>query len=190
MILKDPFNFLRTDSRKQLFWFFLGMSLIMTLLFRVTGAPLNTDAAPLGVVSFELAGSAPRAEAILTSWDAEAQKFAAFGLGLDFLYIAVYVLGIGLGCLLASGALLTRKWPLASYGIILAWGLVLAGLLDVIENVALLVILFGGAASPWPQIAAVCAGPKFLLVFLGLVFVFFGGVVSMVIPEDDEEQTG
>jgi hypothetical protein len=178
---KYPLSFLPPPAQKRLFWVLLGLVVVLMTVFRITGAPMNTGAAPYGVVSFELAGSLTRAQAVLASWDAPARIRAAFGLGLDFLFIPVYAGAISLGCALASGGLQARKWPLAALGNIFAWGVVLAGLLDVIENYALTVILFGSITAPWPQIAAWCAGPKFVLIFLGLVYALYGGAVSLAI---------
>jgi hypothetical protein len=180
---KYPLSFLPSQSQKPIFWVLFGLVVVLMTVFRITGTPMNTAAAPYGVVSFELAGSVDRTQVILASWDGPVRIRAAFGLGLDFLFIPVYAGAISLGCALASGGLHVRKWPLASLGRIPAWGVVLAGLLDIIENVALTVILFGSATAPWPQIAAWCAGPKFILIFLGLVYVLYGGVVSLAIKK-------
>jgi hypothetical protein len=178
-----PLSFLPTESQKLVFWVLLGLVVVLMTVFRITGGLMNTEAAPYGVVSFELAGSVERAQAILVSWDGPARIRAAFGLGLDFLFIPVYAGAISLGCALASGGLHARKWPLASLGRIPAWGVVAAGLLDLVENYALTVILFGTVTAPWPQIAAWCAGPKFVLIFLGLVYALYGGVVALVIKK-------
>jgi len=170
-------------SQKGLFVVFLGLTLVLMVLFGITGAPLNTEAAPYGVVSFELAGSVEGTTAILSSWDSGARERAAFGLGLDFLFIPVYTIAIALGCTLASRAIRSREWPLAQVGKLLIVGVCLAGLLDVVENISLLVILFDSVSSPWPQIAAWCAVPKFGLIFLALVYALYGGVISLVIKK-------
>jgi hypothetical protein len=170
-------------SQKHLFGLFLGLTLVLIVVFGTTGVPLNTEAAPYGVVSFELAGSEERAKAILSSWDPSARERAAFGLGLDFLFIPVYTIAIALGCTLASRGMRSREWPLAKVGKPLIVGVCLAGLLDVVENISLLVILFDSVSSPWPQIAAWCAGPKFGFIFLALVYALYGGVISLVIKK-------
>jgi hypothetical protein len=40
--------------------------------------------------------------------------------------------------------------------------------------------LFGSVIYPWPEIARWCAIPKFILVFTGIVYVIYGGIVLMV----------
>ena len=42
------------------------------------------------------------AQAMLDSWDARAQLFAAFGLGLDYLFMPAYGLTAALACLLVA----------------------------------------------------------------------------------------
>jgi hypothetical protein len=57
-----------------------------------------------------------------------------------------------------------------------------AGLLDAIENVALLRMLHGGVAQPWPRIARLCAIPKFAIVALGMLYVLAGWLSGRKIP--------
>ena len=78
-------------------------------------------------------------------------------------------------------ALTSRGWPLAGEGAALAWGQWLAAWFDAVENIALIAMLFGAVVSPWPQVAYWCAVIKFALVFLGLVYAFYGGVVRSFI---------
>ncbi|MEA3349814.1 MAG: hypothetical protein U9Q82_04255 [Chloroflexota bacterium] len=177
--MKPPFSLTDADLRRRVFWPLLGLTLLIIFVFNLTGAPLNTAAAPCGILSYELAGSVSNAEAILASWDSIARERAAFSLGLDFLFIPVYVSAITCGCGMAAGALRRRGWPLASLDAAagIAWGLFLAGLLDVVENIALSIVLFGIPTAPWPQVAYWCALPKFALVFFGIVYAFLGAAV-------------
>lgn len=167
-------------GRTRLFQVLLVLTLLISIVMGIAGQPLNTPAAPNGIVSFELAGSAAKAQAILDSWDELTRTRAGFIQGLDFLYLCVYSTTVGLGCLLASGVLKSRNWPLAGLGSPLAWGLWLAALFDVVENAALVILLLGPVQSPWPQIAWGCAILKFGLLFIGLVYVFYGLAVRMV----------
>jgi hypothetical protein len=175
-----PFAFLSPERRRNYFWFFLVITILVMLGLNLTGAPMTTEAAPYGIVSVELAGSVSAAEKILESWDAVARERCAFNLGLDYLFMPVYATTISLGCAMASGALQRSNWPLGKFGASLGWLQFLAALLDAIENYALVAILFGGIASPWPQIAAWCAIPKFILIFMGIVYAIYGASVVLV----------
>lgn len=163
---------------QRLFWPALILALTIFAAFSVLDAPLRNAAAPNGIVSFELAGSVANAQAIIDSWDARARLYAAFGLGLDYLFMVSYALAIGLGCLRAAGVM-GRRWPQgAGLGRLLAGGLAAAALLDAVENFALTKMLLAGAASaPWPALAAGCAAVKFVLIGLGLLYALAGGVM-------------
>jgi hypothetical protein len=173
--MSHPFLSLGVHQRNTLFWFFLAAALAIMLVMGYVGEPLITPQAPAGIVSFELAGAPEQAQAILDSWDERAKLYAAFGLGLDYLYMPAYSTAVGLGCLLAAAALLGAGWPLARAGVPLAWGMWLAALFDGVENLGLaFMLLTGETANAWPAIARLSALLKFGLLFLGLFFAFYG----------------
>ncbi|MBN2548996.1 MAG: hypothetical protein JXB15_07560 [Anaerolineales bacterium] len=177
--MHHPLENIPLEWRSKVFWLLLALTLALMVVFNLTGASLATPAAPLGIVSYELAGSPLQAQAMLDSWDQKAKLAAAFGLGLDYLFMAAYSTTVGLGCIWAGDALLRQRWPLSGLGVWLAWGLWLAAALDAIENLALTVIMLGTVASPWPEIARWCALVKFGLLFVGLVYAFLGLVVNL-----------
>ena len=153
------------------FWLLVALTLIVLVVLQVVGLPLQTAAAPQGIVSFELAGLPATTQAILDSWDPNARVHVGFSLGLDFLFMPLYAATIALGCLWGAGVLSRRRWPLAALGRPLAWGVWLAVLCDVVENIALWRLLAGPVTAPWPARARWCAMVKFGLLGLGLVYV-------------------
>lgn len=178
--MKNPSEWIPTAQRKRAFWLLLAATLTVMVIMNLAGAPLTTPAAPLGIVSFEVAGSPAQAQAILESWNPTIQRYAAFGLGFDYVFMLAYASVIGLACLMAGESLRARGWPLASLGRNLSWGQWLAAILDAIENLGLTLVLLNNAASPWPEIARWCALSKFALLFLGLVYALFGLVAYLV----------
>lgn len=164
----------------------------MAAMMQVIGAPLKTEAAPMGIVSYELAGTPDNAFKILTSWELPRNNnepliksitpklYAAFGLGLDYLFMPSYALALALGVLLALGR---HKGWLALLGVWLGWGSLAAALFDAAENFALWKILLGDYVSLWPGLAAVCAAIKFALILLGLGYAVFGGILPKRRPE-------
>ncbi len=170
--MTHPFQLI-VDSKYA--WVFWPLAALTILLMLVLGAiPLNPD-----IVQFELAGSVPESSKILHSWGTLGQTWAAFSLGLDFLYIVAYSNTIGFACVWANKAIQKRRDALVSLGIWLAWGQWLAALLDVLEDIALLIILFISVTAPYPQLAKRCAFFKFSLVILGLLYAGFGGVIHV-----------
>lgn len=152
----------------------LVLSLAVWLVLSVAGAPLKTAAAPAGIISFELAGTVERSAAIVASWGPPQREAAAFGLGLDFLFLFLYPVTISLGCRIVAGRL-APSWPrLSLMGTMLSVAVPLCIALDAIENAALWRILALGAAAPWPMVAAVAAYPKFALIVLGLGYSLVG----------------
>lgn len=177
--MRHPFEAISPEQRGRYFGPLLALTLILSIAMSVVGQPLITRAAPSGIVSYELAGDASQARQMIESWDATARAYAAFGLGLDFLYLVLYSMTIGLACVWVADANRARQWPLAGWGALLAWGVWLAALCDAIENVGLTVMLLSAVGEPWPLIARWCAIGKFSLIVIGLVYVF-GHVLAHV----------
>jgi len=179
-----PLDFVPSTKRKPLFYAFLAGTLGLFAVFRVLDAPLRTPAAPNGIVSFELAGTPEKAFQILASWEPVDQPgppidlqpsgylYAAFGLGLDYLFMLVYATALSLGILLASER---HKGWFFELGAWLGWGAYVAALFDALENGVLVrMLLLNQIRSPYPQLAAFSASVKFLLLALGLVYVLLG----------------
>ncbi len=172
--MPHPWASLPAHRRRPVFGVLLALTLVVMAVLNLVDGPLKTKAAPQGIVSFELAGNVSTASDIVQSWTPAALPHAGFSLGFDFVFMVAYALTIGLACLWAAEVLGERYPWAARLGVGLAWGQVLAALLDATENVALLVTLLDAPRAPWPQIAAWCAGPKFGLVLLGLLYAALG----------------
>ena len=193
LTMKHPLEFFPIQNRKQIFFMLLALTLILFAVFRVLDQPLRTSAAPRGIVSFELAGDVGTVNSILASWkqaslllSAVAGKpnpdivnipfaFAAFGLGLDYLFMPVYALTLSLGILLATQK--HTAW-MRSVGAVTGYGAFVAPLFDTVENYALFQILLGRVFSPYPEIAFYCATIKFCLLILGIATAVVLGLSS------------
>lgn len=169
--MNHPLTFFSSTRQKPLFLSLLGLTLILFAVFRTLDTPLRTPAAPNGIVSFELAGDIKPAADILASWNAHAQLFAAFGLGLDYLFMPAYALTLSLGILLAAGR---HSGTFAKIGAWLGWGALAAALFDAVENFSLWQLMLGDFQALWPRLAAICATVKFSLLLLGLVYALIG----------------
>jgi hypothetical protein len=174
--MHHPLESLNSNMLDRMIWPLVLISLLMLFILNLVGLPLITPASPYGIVSFELARNEVQASAILASWDQAAHLRAAFSLGLDFLFIPLYTAALTLACLWAA-RFRRRRRRLPSWlvligipGIPLAWAQLGAGLLDTVENIALVRMLFGMVSSPWPQIASICAFTKFILIVSGILY--------------------
>lgn len=188
--MTHPLEFVPMQYRLRCFLLFLALTIIIFLIFRVLDEPLHTEAAPNGIVSLELAGSAEQSALIVSSWrpcgsgfpddtiscDSTPLLYAAFGLGLDYLFMPAYALALAFGILLATqrhGSILKYIGALAGYGSFAA------ALFDVVENFALWQILLGAFQSGYPDIAAFCARIKFGLLIFGSLAV----LVAWILPK-------
>ncbi len=171
--LTHPLAMVPSDKRARVFVPLLIATLVITLLFRFIGPARPT------IVDFELAGSVPKAQAIIDAWTANEHIHAGFSLGFDYLYMPVYSTTIALACIMAAGVLKRRTWY--GLGILLAWGLWVAAIADATENLALLTELFGNNVVPWPSVAQICATIKFGLILLGLLYVIVGVIGKVVV---------
>jgi len=184
--------FKRADPSTLRGWFALTVSgsLLVMLALNVIGAPLTTEAAPIGIVSYELAFSQARAQAILASWDQTTSLLAAFTLGLDYLFMVFYAAAVSIGVWLSAGWLAAHRLPLSRAGIWLAVGAWVAAGWDAVENSALLAQLVNGPDQFWAVLAGISAVLKFSLIFLGIVYAFYALVLRLVprwMPARDRE---
>lgn len=180
MRLSHPFVDLPASARRRSLPVGIVLTLALTAALQIVGRPLQTAAAPQGIVSFELAGTLPAAQAMIASWDSTAQLHAAFSLGLDYLYMPLYAVTLALACVQAAGSALRKPRLAWALGLALAWSLGLAALLDAVENAALWQLLLGSIFAAWPAVAKACAIVKFAFVIAGLLYGGIGGVLYLI----------
>jgi hypothetical protein len=178
---KDRIWFGIPRSRQTpIFFILLGFTLVLMVSLQVIGGPLQTKAAPSGIISYELAGNLANARGMLDSWGSDGRVFAALSLGLDYLFLVAYSITIALGCRIVAGNLHPRFGLLIRLGILLSWGQFLAALLDALENYALIRILLGSGNALWPSTALWSAVPKFAFVVLGILYVLAGAITTLI----------
>ncbi|HEX9839490.1 MAG TPA: hypothetical protein VGA72_09095 [Anaerolineales bacterium] len=187
--MQHPLEFIPAEYRKRIFFTLLALTLSLFAVFRVLDQPLQTPAAPNGIVSFEFAGNAQTARVITDSWKQMSlllssvagrpnpdivnvsYVFAAFGLGLDYLFMPIYSFALAFGTLYAMGR--HAGW-FRSLGAVAGYGAFAAALFDAAENYALFQILLNKIYSPYPEIAYYCASLKFVLLIFGLLYILSG----------------
>lgn len=179
MLSQGPYHWFPPSAQRPAFWVFLVLAIGLMLTLNALGRPLVGEAAPAGIVSYELAGNLDQARRILDAWGSEAQVYAGLNLGLDYLFLIAYPIAIGLGCLLVSQPSRSGPGRLVKVGALLGWALLAAGALDALENYALIRLLLGSGNPLWPAVARVCAIPKFLIVGVGLLFVLGGAALRL-----------
>ncbi len=179
--MRHPLDWIPATSRKLFFFPFLFLTLSLFAIFRILDQPLRTPAAPNGIVSYELAGTTEKVFQILVSWEPvrdgngsaipTRKLYAAFGLGIDYLFMPIYAIALALSTLLAAGKY--TGW-VKSLGALAGWGALCTAGFDAVENFALWKILLGEINSPYPKIAFYCASIKFSLLVVGLLYAIVG----------------
>ncbi len=127
--------------------------------------------------SFELAGTPERSERVLKAAeedDKEARAKFRSALKWDYLFIFIYTSCFIVGSSLVVKFLSSHNWPGVRTGLLILALLPLAGLLDAVENYALLRVLDGAVEKPWPQLAMWCAAIKFSILAVAFFYELFG----------------
>lgn len=186
MKAKHPFEWINKQSQLPVFTASFVVTIFIIVGMQLLGKPLITVTAPAGIISFEFAGDLATAQSIIASWGQDALVYAGLNLGFDYLFMVSYALTIGLGCILISHRLLPKIYPLSVLGVVLAWGSILAALLDALENYALIQLLLGSFKESWPLVARWCAGVKFFLVAIGISYILIGMIISFLIKNKEE----
>jgi hypothetical protein len=139
------------------------------------GAALFTDAAPLGEMSLQLAGSAAAAKAVVKSW-ASVRHQARLQVIVDLPFVVFYAATLfHFGLWARRRALAAGEQWLAAAARVAAWGGLAAGILDFIEDWGLWVALRDQATDAVAARTAFCATAKFALIATGVAIPLFAG---------------
>ena len=174
-------------------WWYLGWSFLAVTLFglilRLQGLSLRRPRLGLalsvksyftrralppvvrGIVDFQLAGTEDRTKEILDVWGPRGRRDAKINLWLDVPFIGLYSIALYFA---VSWAALQwfDAWPFFVWlGWFLAYGQLLAGVLDIVEDACLLRILARDEPGQrLPSIARMVAQAKFLLIGSGVIY--------------------
>ena len=122
------------------------------------------------IIDLEMAGSIKNANLILNTWASNGVlEWFYFHLGLDFLFLITYSVFLYFAC--HTSALQLKSFPFLIYlGLVIGWIQPVAGLLDLAENYALIQVLHRTTDEFWPQLANLCAVPKFAISLSGMAY--------------------
>ena len=167
-------------------WIFLiAGNLLMVYVMTSTGKSLKNPATPLGIINLELAGNAVHVQNILNAWDNDISKSrsviadAKKNTWLDFIFLLFYTSLFYFLCKkLISYFKPGSLWvQLAN---IVATGAIVAGLLDVVENIGMLKSLNGNVTDTTAFVTAACSTVKWLLVFITIIFLITSSAYKII----------
>jgi hypothetical protein len=154
----------------------LIIGIILTIgVMRYLDTPLKNDVCKHGITSFELAKDVNKTVAIINSWDEHAKISVSISMGFDFLFILVYTTLIALLIYKVSKSF-TGNHFVKRIGIVLLNAIFFAGLLDIVENIALIKLLFGEYQQIWSSIAYYFASVKFAIVLVCLIYIILNSL--------------
>lgn len=177
LLTHHPLEGLLENKPKVYFFLFLCATVLVEVVLTLSGANLKTAAAPLGIISYELALDIEKAQFIVNSWDRNASISASFNIGFDYLFLVFYSTTIAFACIWLANLVGSIGFMKISY--LIAWLQWLAAILDVAENTALYFFLQSPTQALLPPIAFWCAVCKFLLVGIGLLCSLVGLVLFL-----------
>jgi hypothetical protein len=157
-------------SQQQLrrwFWLLLVLNALYITGSRFYLQPLTGA----DMVRFELAKKMSVAEGILQEWQSSGKYSQALpALYIDFLFILLYTSGLSVACVYLSR--LTKHEIMERMGRLVSYLLIVAGICDVIENLALIKNL-RNTVSNWNVVLAYdMAAGKFSIIILSILFLF------------------
>jgi hypothetical protein len=159
-------------------WNAIRLSAIATaLLFgwlRLQGAGLITAISKLGIVDLELADTPARLSALLLAWN---KTTVVNNILIDFLFIPSYALFLSLSCRQLS--LRSHQKAVLKAGTLIAKGVWLAALLDIIENLLMLASIHGYYSSSSLELTCWVAMIKFSLLAIAILFLLSVSIHSL-----------
>jgi hypothetical protein len=160
-------------KKKILFWISLAFTLVLFVSISLIDESLKIDETANGIVSFECAKTLGQSEYIIQSWEAaDVMIYAALSLGIDYLFMVAYGSFFALAVLL-----LAEKLPsgfLKKEAKLMAFFMLLAALLDGIENFGLIQLLINTPTQSMVSLAFYCASIKFGLLGIGVLYLLAG----------------
>lgn len=153
-------------SSTRLPFLLLVLTVIMVFIMQALSPPPS-------IVPFEFASTYAEAETWLRKWGYNGQRQAVIQTYVDFLFLILYATTLALFCFRLARE---QKDLYRSISLFLGWSMFGAGLLDAVENVAMLQTLYGSELDLFPLISSYAAFGKFFLVGLGFVYLTLSGL--------------
>jgi hypothetical protein len=156
-----------SKTLQRWFWILLVLNSAFIIWSRNYLSPLDTG----DIIKFETAKHLPVAESLISEWttgDSTKLDKAGQAINIDYLFIALYVIGLSIACVYLSN--LTGHEILKKSGRFLPFLLVAAGICDIVENVAMWYSMNGHLTQWNVTVTYDMAVTKFSIIILTLLF--------------------
>lgn len=156
-------------KKKLLFLSFVGM-LLSYLWLHQMDVSLQNGNSDYGIIAFECAGNLTATNNIIQQWESQGLIYLAnFSLGFDFLFVLFYVSFLAIWTSVLADGFYKKMSKIMATTVIGIF--VIAGVLDGIENYALLNLLGNNPIESCSELAFYCASVKFALIGLGVIYI-------------------
>jgi hypothetical protein len=157
---------------RRAFLFFI----LASLAILPTQIILTDATTPGGIADLELAGSLNTAAAILQHWGEENRWVVIASLVLDFPFLLAYTLLFFYLTRYVSERLRADSALAIRIGKAIGASFILAGVSDILENLALFALVFHTEDNAWALVAYYSALIKFSALGVGAVYLLLGGL--------------
>jgi len=155
-------------------FFFIGTIAMMVVMAK-TGATLKTPATPMGILDLEFAYNTAKTSIIINAWAPTAGldniAVAKANTYWDFLFLFFYAGFLFMAC---KKIALKIKGPVSKAGNLIAKGALLAGFLDILENVGMLLTLSNQGSATIAFATTFVSVIKWGLAIIAVLYVLTG----------------
>jgi hypothetical protein len=167
-------------TRRRALWI-LGVAMLALLAVELLYDGRMQDAGGYGILDFEVAFTAGKAQEIMRAWGGDGHDAAVASLWFDFLYLTAYGLFLWLAIRAIGDGLRARgRARLAAPAAAISLLPLIGAASDVVEDVFLLLVLGGRLPSAGPPLAGSFATLKFACLAVAIAYAL-GGRVAMAV---------
>ena len=163
--MTGPFRLVPEPHRRAVQHTASAATVVLFAAILVLGLPLRTTAAPLGIVSLQLAAAPDAATAMIDSWTAVPRSRVLWAHGLDLVLPFAYALALGMAVTRAA----TRSAAAAPAAQLAAGAVIAAVVADQTENVAMFITLLLGPRWGSVLVTLAAATVKFTTLMIAVV---------------------
>ena len=162
-------------------WRLVVLVVLIALTF-IVGRQTKQDLYVFPMNALELAPNTKAAWIIIALWKAiDPGLHAAHSLQYwDNYFILCYSTSLALACLIIADWLYSSEARANFHGKLLAGLMLVAGILDYVENYAINKMLDGSVETRWVNMSSWSASIKFALIGTGLIYIISGVVVGLM----------
>lgn len=164
--------------KRSTLYFLLSGTVTMIFIMIITGRPLTTEATPSGIINLELAYTHTKVQAVLSAWNNDIIAAAKTNTYFDFLFLVFYAFFL-YSCCIQLAKILPPEKSISKWLNNFAIASLIAGLLDIFENIGMLMSLAGNGSERVSLFTATLSLIKWLLVIFVLLLIIAGFVVKL-----------